>query len=310
VHDLERKLKRWTEAGLITPDQARDIIAVEQAEGRDRALPVFAEVVVYVGAVLALSAVAFVASRVWEDLAAAAQLGVVALGTSLLWGAGWWIRGAESEVRQRLMAVLWFLSAGGMGWLADVVAIDLWDVEEGYGLIIGIILSVYAALLYAYRRTSLQQIALAGGVGFVCGGLSDLAGGDDWFGLLLWVAGAAWTMLAYSNVLTPRRTAFALGGFAALAGSQAIAIEFFHNMDGWGLALGVISAGALLYLSVSVGEIVLLALGVGGLFLFLLQIVDEYLAEGLGGPLTLFVAGVLLLSLGLVSIRLKSRMDT
>ena len=87
-------------------------------------------------------------------------------------------------------------------------------------------------------------------------------------------------------------------------------IEFFDNLDGWGLALGVISVGALLYLSVSAGEIVLPALGVGGLFLFLLQIVGEYLTEGLGGPLTLFVAGVLLLSLGLVSIRLKSRIGT
>ncbi|MBA2274466.1 MAG: hypothetical protein H0W21_11280 [Actinobacteria bacterium] len=132
------------------------------------------------------------------------------------------MRGGHNPVRHRLVTVLWFLSAGGMGWLADVAANDLWDIEDGYALIIGLTLSLYAGLLYLHRRTSLQQIAVAGGVVFLCGGLSDIVGGNDWFGLLLWAAGVAWIALARIGVLTPARTGFALGAIGALAGSEAV----------------------------------------------------------------------------------------
>ena len=311
MNDLDRMLQRWTGAGLITAEQAEAIRAAEQREGREpRSVPVLAEVVAYAGAALALSAVAFVASRVWEDLSAVVQLVVVAMATGLLWAAGLWMRGGQSPVRHRLVSVLWFLSAGGMGWLADVIATDLFDIEDGYGLIIGLALTAYSGYLYLQRRTSLQEIAFAGGVLFVCGGISDIAGGDDSFGLLLWLTGATWIALARAGVLSPRRTGLALGGLGVLAGSQAIALEFFESTQGWGLALGLISSAALLYLSVSLGEMVLLGLGVAGLFLFLVQIVAEYFGEGLGGPLTLFAAGVLLLALALVTIRLKDRMRT
>ena len=308
MNDLDRMLERWTSAGLISADQARAIRAAEKREGRaSRAIPALAEVVAYVGAIFALSAIVLIASRVWSDLAVGAQLGLLALATGVLWAGGWWMRGGRNPVRRRLVTILWFLSAGGIGWLADVVATDLWDLENGYGLIIGLALSLYAGLLYRDRRTSLQQIALAGGVGFLCGGLSDLAGGDDWFGLFLWVAGVGWIALTRVGVLTPRRTGLALGAVGVLSGSQAMAIEFFDSPDGWGLALGLISAVALLYLSVSFAEMVLLGFGIVGLFIFLVQVIGEYLADSLGGPLALLIAGIVLLLLALVAVRLKDR---
>lgn len=308
MNDLDRMLERWTGADLITTEQAQAIRAAEEQDGRaSRAIPAVAEVIAYVGAILVLSAGAFIASRIWFDLAVGAQLGLLALTTGVLWAGGWWMRGGHNPVRNRLVTVLWFLSAGGMGWLADVAANDLWNLEGGYALIIGLTLSLYAGFLYLYRRTSLQQIALAGGVAFLCGGLSDIIGGDDLFGLILWGAGAAWIALTRVGVLTPRRTGFALGAIGALAGSEAVVIDFFEGLDGWGLALGLVSAAALLYLSVSFAEMVLLAFGTVGLFIFLLQIIGEYLADGLGGPLALLVAGIALLVVALVTVRLKDR---
>lgn len=165
----------------------------------------------------------------------------------------------------------------------------------------------HGGLLYRYRRTSLQQIAVAGGVAFVCGGLSDLAGGDDWFGLLLWLAGVGWIALTRVAILTPARTGFALGAVGVLGGSQAVAVEFFESPEGWGLALGLTSAMALLYLSVSFADTVLLGFGIVGLFLFLVQIIEEYLADSLGGPLALLLAGVVLLLVALLAVRLKDR---
>jgi hypothetical protein len=220
------------------------------------------------------------------------------------------MRGGRGPVLRRLVTVLWFLSASAMGWLADVAATDLWDLEDGYAAVTGVALVLYAGALYLHRRTSLQQVAVAGGVGFVCGGVSDIAGGDDLFGLLLWIAGAGWIMLTRAGVLTPRRTGFALGAVGVLVGAEAVVVEFFDSPEGWGLALGLISAAALLYLSVSIGEMVLLGFGAAGLFLFLIQIVEEYLADGLGGPLALFAAGVALLFVALVTVRLKDRVET
>ncbi|MFN2489037.1 MAG: DUF2157 domain-containing protein [Actinomycetota bacterium] len=242
MDDLDRMLERWTRAGLITADQAGEIRAAEKSDGgTSRAVPAVAEVIDYVGAISVLSAVAFIASRLWPQLHVAGQLGILALATGILWAGGWWLRGGRSAVLRRLVNVLWFLSAGGMGWLADVAATDLWDLRDGYALIIGISLSLFAGALYRGRRTSLQQLALAGGVGFLCGGLSDLAGGDDLFGVILWVAGAGWIALTRAGVLTPRRTGFALGATGVLTGSEAVVFEFFETPEGWGLALGLIS---------------------------------------------------------------------
>lgn len=67
------------------------------------------------------------------------------------------------------------------------------------------------------------------------------------------------------------------------------------------------SAMALLYLSVSFADTVLLGFGIVGLFLFLVQIIEEYLADSLGGPLALLLAGVVLLLVALLAVRLKDR---
>jgi uncharacterized membrane protein len=308
LSDLDRMLERWTAAGIITADQARAIRATEKRDGRtSRAIPSIAEVIAYVGAIFALSSVGFIASEVWEDIALGAQVGLVALMTGVFWIGGWWIQGEGNPIRERLATVLWFISAGGFGWLADLVATDVLDVDNGYALIIGLALSLYAGLLYNYRRTSLQQIALACGVGFVCAGLSDVAGGDDWFGLLLWLAGAGWIALTGTGVLNPRRTGFALGAVGVLVGSEAIALNFFESPDAFGLILGLASAAALLYLSVSLSEMVLLGFGTLGLFVFVLHIIGEYLADGLGGPVALLIAGIALLLVALMAVRLKDR---
>jgi hypothetical protein len=90
-------------------------------------------------------------------------------------------------------------------------------------------------------------------------------------------------------------------------GAQVVAIEFFDSPDAFGLALGLMSAAALLYLSVAFSEMVLLGFGTVGLFAFVLQIIGEYLADGLGAPVALLIAGIALLLVALVAVRLKDQ---
>jgi hypothetical protein len=76
-----------------------------------------------------------------------------------------------------------------------------------------------------------------------------------------------------------------------LAGAEAIAINFFESPDAFGLILGLASAVVLLYLSVRLSEMVLFGFGTVGLFVFVLHFIGEYLADGLGGPAALLIAG-------------------
>jgi hypothetical protein len=92
-----------------------------------------------------------------------------------------------------------------------------------------------------------------------------------------------------------------------LAGAEAIAINFFESPDAFGLILGLASAVVLLYLSVRLSEMVLFGFGTVGLFVFVLHFIGEYLADGLGGPAALLIAGIALLLVALVAVRLKDR---
>ena len=204
MDDLDLMLQRWTREGHISAAQA-DAIRAREARAGDppRSVPIIAEAIAYVGAVFILSAATFVASQAWSDLGSQTRLAILTLATAALWAGGWWMREGREPMLRRLVSVLWFLSAGGLAWTADLVATDLIDIENGYALVIGVSLVLYSGILYLHRRSSLQQVALGFGALFTCAGLSDLAGGDDWFGPLLWLVGAGWIALTRLGRLTP-----------------------------------------------------------------------------------------------------------
>jgi hypothetical protein len=310
---LDERLERWARDGLITIEQARAIQKAEEERERTAArgsTPALTEVVAYAGAICLLSGASVIASRIWPRFGVVQQLLLLGGGTILLWAGGWWIRADPRPALQRLATGLWFLSVGGVGWFAAALSDHLLEQVESNSLIVGVSTSLYGGALFLTRRTSLQQIGVAGGVAYLCAGVSDLGSGEDTLGILLWIAGAMWIALTRANLLTPRRTGFVLGALGVLGGSEALAIEFFEATDWWGLALGVLSSAALLYLSVVFREMVLLGFGTAGLFVFLIQIISEYLADGLGGPLSFFVAGTLLLVIALVTARLRNRVAT
>jgi uncharacterized membrane protein len=313
LEKLNEGLDRWTREGLITSEQARAIQAAEEERERTSftgSTPAVIEVIAYAGAICLLSGAYVIASRIWPRFSVIQQLLLLAIGTALLWAGGWWIRADPRPVFQRLATGLWFLSVGGVGWLAAAVSNHLLKANNSYSLIVGVSTSLYAGALWLTRRTSLQQIGLAGGVAYLCSGVSDLGGGGETFGIFLWIAGVMWIVVTRANFITPRRTGFVLGALGVLGGSEAVAINFFESTEWWGLALGVISSGTLLYLSVAFQEMVLLGFGTAGLFVFLVQVIGEYLADGLGGPLTFLVAGMLLLVIAVVTARLRNRVAT
>lgn len=268
--------------------------------------PTLWEVLALAGAVLVTSAALFIATEETEELSSEARLAIALVTTLILLACGWWMRDDEHPRSRRLVSVLWFFSAGVFAAAVQLIVNDVLELEAAFGLVAGIPLFLYSGSLYLYRRMPLQQVAVAMSAVLICSGLSEGAGaegGQDWFGVLLWVLGAGWISLTRFGLVMPRRTGFALGSVGVLAGSQAVALEFFESSDTEGIVLGLISAGTLLLLSVAFGEIVLLGLGIVGLFVFAGQAIVEYLGDDSWSLLALLIGGMAVLLIGLVAVR-------
>src|SRR5690348_9826183 len=92
---LREQLDRWTAAGFIDNDQAGRIEAAEQARAAlqpRRRLPLVAEVLGYVGAILATSAVVVALRQVWHHVPPAAWLAFTAVLTLGLLVGGAFVR--------------------------------------------------------------------------------------------------------------------------------------------------------------------------------------------------------------------------
>ena len=100
---------------MIGPEQGEAILSLEgegrQAGGRRRA--VVAEVLGYLGGVLAVVAGFVLGAESWGQLGPWGRAAVLAALTGVLLGARWWLRGSEGRVLPRLASVLWLFAVAG-----------------------------------------------------------------------------------------------------------------------------------------------------------------------------------------------------
>src|SRR5262249_27844374 len=145
---LREQLARWAAAGLIDPDQADRIEATERERAvafPGRRLPLVAEVLGYVGAVIAITAIVVTVHQIWKHVPTAAEMataGVIAVGLLL---AGAALRTDADPALARLRSALWLLS---MACAAAFVAVltgrylQLADAD-------GALMTAAASLVYA-----------------------------------------------------------------------------------------------------------------------------------------------------------------
>ncbi|MGH7549244.1 MAG: DUF2157 domain-containing protein [Gemmatimonadota bacterium] len=304
MKDLEARLARWVEAGLVTEEQASAIRATERAEGAASGSSLAATALGYLGASVALVGGVVAASRSWSEMGTGSRLALAGGATLLLLVAGWVARRCDHPALRSLDGFLWFLSAGGAAFTAGLVGHDVLEMEgRSVVLLAGSATALWALPLWRIRPGPLQEIAVVVGLAvFVEALLHHLPGPpDELHGLPLWGLGAVWALLAWGRLLPERRSSFPLAGVALLLGAQILSF-------GWrdaGLALGVGTAVTLLAASVGLKSMLPLGFGAAGVLLFLPQIVFEYLGDTLGVPLALLVCGVALLGAALLTARLK-----
>jgi uncharacterized membrane protein len=308
VEELDRRVTRWVEAGVIGAEQGEAILALEgegrEAGGRRRA--VVAEVLGYLGGVLAVVAGFVLGAESWDQLGRWGRAGVLAAVTGALLAAGWWLRGSEGRVLPRLASVLWLGAVAGLAGLLAVLLEGRSDdalADPPLGVAAGAL--VLAVVLYALERRVLQQVAL-----FLTVVATMVAGGHrlgwSWetvegYGFL--VLGAAWLELGRRGLVGPRRTSEVLGSLALLTGPAVLDVEAVGPGD-WGLWLGLGLSVALIVAGSALARNVLLGIGAAGMVLFLGMVAGEYWSD-LGAPLAILLVGLGLVAAAVLVARLR-----
>jgi len=301
--ELPGRLDRWVTASLITREQADAILRFEKPEARgvaQRPIPLVTEALAYLGAALALAALFVFLSQAWDGLGAGGRVAVFGVVAAAFFAGGFLLRANPEPAMHRLASVLWALSAGFVGGFAAVLATDAFDASDRGGfLAAGAGGSVYAGALYAARRQTLQQAALAAALVVLAAGLFWESPGG--VGIALVVLGVAWLALGWSGRLSPRRTAFAIGALGLLIGPLFLA----EPAIGAALAVGVLGSAGLLVASIGLRQTVLLGSGTAGLFVYLTWAIGHYLGETIGLPLALLVAGLAVIAVAVVVARIR-----
>ncbi|MBS3942525.1 MAG: DUF2157 domain-containing protein [Actinobacteria bacterium] len=291
-------LQDWHEAGLVTAEQVDAIARFERARtpGPAARRTVVAEAIGYVGAALALGAIALLVGEFWDQFTVAARLALVLVLTVALFGSGTALRHAARQPLQRLASVLYAGTVAGVAWTTGIVAGDVMALRDAeVGLAVGAVSAAAALPLYLLRRRALPQLALLVAVlatALAALSLPNQAPDTEWYSLMVVVIGVAWFLLGAGGWLPPSRVAESVGAVLAVVACQ------FTGGDGSGLLLlGVALAVGLVVLAIRSDALHLLAVGAVGLFLVVPRLVFTWFGDAIGAPATMLVIGLLLVLL-------------
>jgi hypothetical protein len=308
---LRERLGAWVRAGIISPEQADRILALEAPRapaapsgtartpgpeaGERRAR--IAEVVGYIGAAFALGAVGLLVVEFWPDLAVWARVVLALLLTLTALGGGLLLRGRERAAVSRLVGVLWTAAVAGVAWTTGIIAWDVLGIEERWmpTTVAGAAALVALVLLLVGRHVLVQLAAfvtLGSAVAGTVIALAPLEPSALALGMLITGGAAAWGLAGAGGWLGPRISAEATGAVFTLIGAQVL------TATGWpraALTLAIVLALGLVALSLPGGRTHLLYIGAFGLFIAVPRLVVELFADTLGAPATLLTTGLLLI---------------
>jgi hypothetical protein len=297
---LGEQLARWTAAGLIDPDQADRIEAAERERAAAlprRRLPLVAEVLGYVGAVIAVTAIVVTVRQIWTHVPAGVELataGVISVGLLL---AGAALRIGTDQALARLRSVLWLLSTvGAAAFVAVLTRKYVHLADKDVALTTAAAWLVCAVPLWWKTRSVLQHVAAFGGaVALLETGIEriDPHAGSFAFGLALWLLALAWGIAVARGQLVPAPIGMLLSGAGVLVG----AILAMDQTAGVPLAIatvaGLFAAGVLLH------QVALIGIGAVGTFYVIPDVAHRYLPGSVAAPLAVAVVGLVLLGIAL-----------
>jgi hypothetical protein len=297
---LHEQLARWTAAGLIDVDQAGRIEAAERERAvtlPGRRLPLVAEVLGYVGAVIAVTAIVVTVQQIWKHVPVAVELttaGVIAVGLLV---AGTALRTATDPALARLRSVLWLLStAGAAALVALLTGTYLQLADTASALASAAAALVYAGALWWRNRSALQHLAAFGAaVAVLVTGIDriDAHAGPFVFGIALWVFALAWGVAVSRGLLVPAPVGVMLSGAGALAGA-IVAMD-----QAAGVVLAIATVAGLFAYGVLMHQVPLIGIGAVGTLYVVPEAATRYLPGSVAAPLAVAVVGLVLLGIAL-----------
>ena len=292
---LQEQLTRWTADGLIDARQAERIAAAEagrMALAPERRVPIIAEVLGYVGAVVAFSAAFITVHQVFHHLTRVADLAVAGVFGAGLLAAGAAVPAAREPALARLRSVLWLLATIAAAAFAFVLTKDflhLSDINAG-------LVTEAAALACAWptwwvTRSAVQNIAaFAGAVALAETGLFKLDAHAGIFaaGLALWLVSAAWAAATWLRYLVPELAGLLLAGAGLLAGA-IIAMD-----RAAGQVLAILTVAGLFIIGVLARRVLPIVFGAIGTVYIVPDLARRYLPGSVWAPLSVGVVGLVL----------------
>jgi hypothetical protein len=297
---LHEQLARWTAAGLIDADQAARIEDAERQRlvvAPRRRLPLVAEVVGYVGAVIAITAATVTVHQFWRHVPAVAELTLAAAIAIGLLTAGAATRAGLDPAFARLRSVLWLLATASVTAFAAVLAHSYLHMSNRDAAIMSAATWTACSIPLWWRtRSALQHLAaFAGAVALTETVLDRLQSGVGSFGygLALWIVAALWAAGTYRRYFPPRTAGILLSCAGLLTGA-------IISMDAAaGQALAVLTLAGLLTIGVITQRVPVIVIGAIGILYVVPDAAHRYLPGSVAAPLAVAVVGIVLLGVAL-----------
>ena len=313
--DLRTQTGVWVAAGIISREQAGQILALERADGAAGTTvrppqphpepvvlaPARSSLVVggvaYLGAALIVAAVMAIVGRTWEDVPLAGRLALVGVPTVVAAVAGWFLKDRPGPLG-RLASVLWLLALAGTAAFVALVCDGATDISPAAAATVTLgVVAPLAVLAWGFQHRVLQVLAMVGTTTGLVAASMNQAGVEfpPTIGIVVVVLGLLWFAQARVPVMGPAPAASVAGVVAAYIGCQAISAEWTVA----GLGLVVLGSVGLMALSIADRSTLELLLGAVGLFTSLPPLMFEWFGNSIGAALALLVCGLVLVLVAL-----------
>lgn len=308
--EVNSRLDDWVANNLLSAQQADAIRTFESARAKPPVAPVVGEVLGYVGGALSISALLAIVTQFWTVLGAAGQIGLAALVTAACLAGGWIFAAGATPQAKRLGYFLLLLGTVASGFLTGLIT-D-W---AGAGYDIPLLAGAFGALVVAVavwwrHRTALQVVGITVAVAFLVPAIAErwlAAVAQEFIGLSFLLLGALAALAGEREWFPPRNAAWAVGCLGMLIGPQALAAESWSSAGAY-LVLGCLIATALMGIALWRGRGVPLGFGAAGIVIFVPQTLYRFFEGTIGVPIALLLAGVLLVVMSAVVIKVRPRL--